>query len=175
MLKNVFFSDFENTVNANREAAERALIEVDRINEIIQQAKEKTDQAREAMTGADTSAQLALNVALEGEKIVKEPSEKDSIIKEKAVECQKYALFFLNWRNFSSRQSHEIFFKLKERRLTCCIFTTLFSFKVRKLPKKLPKKPVSSKKRQSKVKNQQRNWLQPPPHSQTSWRRLKLV
>merc|ERR1719442_54426 len=44
-------NDFENTVNANREAAERALIEVDRINEIIQQAKEKTDQAREAMTG----------------------------------------------------------------------------------------------------------------------------
>ena len=65
------FSDFENTVNANREAAERALIEVDRINEIIQQAKEKTDQAREAMTGADTSAQLALNVALEGEKLSK--------------------------------------------------------------------------------------------------------
>ena len=62
------FSDFENTVNANREAAERALIEVDRINEIIQQAKEKTDQAREAMTGADTSSQLALTVALEGEK-----------------------------------------------------------------------------------------------------------
>ena len=86
-----FFSDFENTVNANREAAERALIEVDRINEIIQQAKEKTDQAREAMTGADTSAQLALNVALEGEKIVKEPSKKASI---KAVEIQEYTLFF---------------------------------------------------------------------------------
>ena len=80
LVKNVLFSDFENTVNANREAAERALIEVDRINEIIQQAKEKTDQAREAMTGADTSAQLALNVALEGEKIVKEPSEKASLI-----------------------------------------------------------------------------------------------
>ena len=72
----VFFSDFENTVNANKEAAERALNEVDRINEIIQQAKEKTDQAREAMTGADTSAQLALNVALEGEKVVKDPSQK---------------------------------------------------------------------------------------------------
>ena len=94
LVKNILFSDFENTVNANREAAERALIEVDRINEIIQQAKEKTDQAREAMTGADTSAQLALNVALEGEKIVKESSEKASIIKEKAVESQKYAFFF---------------------------------------------------------------------------------
>ena len=104
------FSDFENTVNANREAAERALIEVDRINEIIQQAKEKTDQAREAMTGADTSAQLALNVALEGEKIVKEPYEKASIIKENAVVNQDYTLFFLNLRNFSSRQFHEIFF-----------------------------------------------------------------
>jgi len=67
------------------------LIEVDRINEIIQQAKEKTDQAREAMTGADTSAQLALNVALEGEKIAKEASEKASIIKEKAVESQESA------------------------------------------------------------------------------------
>ena len=48
-------------------------------------------------------------------------------------------------------------------------------FKVRKLPKKPPKKLASLKKRQSKVKNQQQNWLQPPPHSQTSWRRLKLV
>merc|ERR1712008_329442 len=61
-------NDFENTVNANREAAERALIEFDRINEIIQQAKEKPVQARDAMTGADTSANLALTVALEGEK-----------------------------------------------------------------------------------------------------------
>ena len=93
LLENVFFSDFENTVNANREAAERALIEVDRINEIIQQAKEKTDQAREAMTGADTSANLALTVALEGEKIVKESSEKASIIKEKAVESLEYTFF----------------------------------------------------------------------------------
>ena len=123
MVKNVLFSDFENTVNANREAAERALIEVDRINEIIQQAKEKTDQAREAMTGADTSAQLALNVALEGEKIVEESSEKAKIIKEKSV---KNMFFFLNLRNFSARQFHEIFFKLKERRLKCCIFTSLF-------------------------------------------------
>ena len=97
------------------------MIEVDRINEIIQQAKEKTDQAREAMTGADTSAQLALNVALEGEKIVEESSEKASIIKEKAVESYKYAFFFLNLRNFSARQFHKIFFKLK-----CCIFTSLF-------------------------------------------------
>ena len=54
-------------------------------------------------------------------------------------------------------------------------FHKFIFFKVRKLPKKLPKKPVSSKKRQSKVKNLQRNWLQQPPHSQTSWRRLKLV
>ena len=54
-------------------------------------------------------------------------------------------------------------------------FHKFIFFKVRKLPKKLPKKPVSSKKRQSKVRNQQRNWLLQPPHSQTNWRRLKLV
>ena len=88
------FSDFENTVNANREAAERALIEVDRINEIIQQAKEKTDQAREAMTGADTSAQLALNVALEGEKLSKNLPKKPVVLRKRQSKVKNILFCF---------------------------------------------------------------------------------
>merc|ERR1719220_1969510 len=84
-------NDFENTVNANKEAAIKALAEVERINEVIKQARDKTNQAKEAMNGAEMSAQLALNVALDAEKIAKEASEKASIIKDKAAESQESA------------------------------------------------------------------------------------
>ena len=84
-------TDFENTVNANRQAATQALMEVDNIKQVIKEALDKTAEARQAMTGADNHANLSLNVARDAEKIAKEASEKASIIKNKASESRDSA------------------------------------------------------------------------------------
>ena len=47
---------------------------------MISNAEEKTGQARDAMVGADTSANLALSVALDAQKIADEASVKASNI-----------------------------------------------------------------------------------------------
>ena len=52
-------SDFDNTIKANREAATKALEEVANINNVIQQAQEKTQLARDAMKGADEHADMS--------------------------------------------------------------------------------------------------------------------
>lgn len=84
-------NDFENTVKANKEAATKALDEVSRIDDVIQQAVLKTDEAKQAMNGADTSANLALSVARLAEEIAQETSKKASGIKEKAAESRQSA------------------------------------------------------------------------------------
>lgn len=84
-------NDFENTVKANKEAATKALDEVSRIDDVIQQAVIKTDEARQSMNGADTSANLALSVARLAEEIAQETSKKASVIKEKAAESRNSA------------------------------------------------------------------------------------
>ena len=84
-------ADFENTVNANREAALKALEDVSKIDAIIDEASAKTTSAKEAMQGADSSANLALSVAKDAEKIAQDASEKAGIIKEKATESRESA------------------------------------------------------------------------------------
>merc|ERR1711953_1388905 len=84
-------NDFENTVNANREAARKALEDVSKIEDIIEQAATRTTEAREAMQGADNNANLALSVAKDAEQIAIDASGKAGIIKEKAAESRESA------------------------------------------------------------------------------------
>lgn len=83
--------DFENTVNDNRESALEALQQVAAIEDVIQTAMVKTEEAREAMNGADTSASLALNVARDAQAIADEASAKAEIISDKAAESRQVA------------------------------------------------------------------------------------
>ena len=87
----LYIADFENTVTSNKQAALSALDEVDSINALIDQAVSATNEAKNAMQGADTHAQLSLNVSRDAEKIAKEASEKASIIREKAAESKDSA------------------------------------------------------------------------------------
>lgn len=52
-----------------REAARKALEDVSKIEDIIEQAATRTTEAREAMQGADNNANLALSVAKDAEQI----------------------------------------------------------------------------------------------------------
>ena len=70
------FSEFESRVNENQDSARRALENIASIEDMIRNAEDKTAQAREAMRGADTSANLALNVARDAQKISEEASGK---------------------------------------------------------------------------------------------------
>ena len=72
--------DFETRVSENKESARAALANVESIEDMIRQAGEKTRQASQAMNGADSSANLALTVALDAQKIAEEASEKASVI-----------------------------------------------------------------------------------------------
>lgn len=68
--------EFESRVSENQEAATMALDNVASIEEMIRNAEEKAGMARDAMTGADTSANLALTVALDAQNITNEASGK---------------------------------------------------------------------------------------------------
>ena len=72
--------DFETRVSENKESARAALANVESIEDMIRQAGEKTRQASQAMNGADSSANLALTVALDAQKIAEEASEKAAVI-----------------------------------------------------------------------------------------------
>ena len=63
-------------MNENQDSARRALENIASIEIMIRNAEDKTAQAREAMAGADTSANLALNVARDAQKISEEASTK---------------------------------------------------------------------------------------------------
>ena len=62
-------SDFESTVNENRDAAMAALKNVEDIERKITQAATKTRESFDAMNGADTSANLALTVARDAQQV----------------------------------------------------------------------------------------------------------
>ena len=62
-------SDFESTVNENREAAMAALKNVEDIEKKIGLASTKTRESFDAMNGADTSANLALTVARDAQQV----------------------------------------------------------------------------------------------------------
>jgi hypothetical protein len=63
-------SDFESTVNENRDAAMAALKNVEDIERKITQAATKTRESFDAMNGADTSANLALTVARDAQQVI---------------------------------------------------------------------------------------------------------
>ena len=67
-------------MSENKESARAALANVESIEEMIRQAGEKTRQAAQAMNGADSSADLALTVALDAQKIAEEASAKAAVI-----------------------------------------------------------------------------------------------
>lgn len=62
--------EFESTVAQNRDVAMQALQNVDDIEKKILQATTKTKESFEAMNGADTSANLALSVARDAQKVI---------------------------------------------------------------------------------------------------------
>ena len=63
-------------MSENQAAANQAIADIASIEDMIRSAAEKSAEARNAMAGADGSANLALTVALEAQKIASEASEK---------------------------------------------------------------------------------------------------
>ena len=76
--------DFENSVNDNRQAALDALQNTGEIEEMVRTALLKATEAKEAMAGADTSANLALTVAEDAQSISSQASEAASQISQEA-------------------------------------------------------------------------------------------
>lgn len=72
--------DFENRVTENEAAAREAMAKIGSIDEMIRNAEQRTSEAENAMSGADTSANLALSVALNAQKIADEASARASNI-----------------------------------------------------------------------------------------------
>ncbi len=68
-ISNIISKEFESTVAQNRDVAMQALQNVDDIEKKILQATTKTKESFEAMNGADTSANLALTVAKDAQKV----------------------------------------------------------------------------------------------------------
>lgn len=73
--------DFETRVTENQVNAMEALANIASIEDMIREADLKTRNAADAMRGADTSANLALTVALDAQKIAEEASSKASVIR----------------------------------------------------------------------------------------------
>jgi len=83
--------DFENSVNDNKQAAQEAFEKYEEIDETARNAYRKAAEAKEAMKGADTSANLALTVALDAQTISSEASTAAASISQVAMESRGLA------------------------------------------------------------------------------------
>ncbi len=83
--------DFETRVAENQENARVAIDNAAAIQDMVRMADEKVGNARSAMEGADTSASLALTVALDAQRIAEEASEKAAAISSESGEALEQA------------------------------------------------------------------------------------
>jgi len=81
--------DFENSVNENQVAADEAMQSYDSIEQKARAAFEKAMMAKEAMAGADVSANLALEVAINAQTISREALQKANKAQHKATDSSK--------------------------------------------------------------------------------------
>lgn len=85
-------NDFQNRVNNNKDAAERSLMEVEKIRESINLANTKTEQARADLKGADDESHLAFAVAKDAKEIAELASEKATTIVAESTETKDNAV-----------------------------------------------------------------------------------